>query len=215
MTAPPASDVVALRVPRIDVATDPVHADEPPRDPLALAAAWLPGDGEERALMTLSTVDEDGFPRARTVMLTEFDGERFFFHTDAASRKVRELSLNPRVALTVLWPGFTHQLVVQGTAAVADEDEIARAYAGRSDYLRQLAWLNTAEYARQPRARRERQWAAFAAANPHPAQPDGWIGYAVRPRRMLFWTSHPAAASRRLEYVREDGGGWICRHLPG
>jgi pyridoxamine 5'-phosphate oxidase len=212
MDTPPARIVVD--VPVIDHRTDPVQSDAPPPDPLALAADWLPAPGEDRALMTLSTIDADGFPRSRTVMLSEFDGGRFFFHTDARSRKVADLAANPRVSLTVLWPGFTRQLVVQGTAEIAPAAEVAGAYAHRSPYLRQLAWLNTADYAQLPRAERERRWAEFAAAEPQPPQPDGWVGYAVTPHRMLFWVSHPDAAGRRLEYVRA-GNGWDRRYLPG
>ncbi len=212
MHTPPGRIVVD--VPVIDHRTDPVQSDEPALDPLALAAAWLPAAGEERALMTLSTIDDDGFPRSRTVMLSEFDGERFFFHTDARSRKVADLAANPRVSLTVLWPGFTRQLVVQGTAEVAPAAEVEAAYADRSPYLRQLAWLNTPEYARLSRAERERRWAEFAAAEPDPSQPGGWVGYAVTPHRLLFWVSHPDAAGRRVEYVRA-GAGWDRRYLPG
>lgn len=76
-------------------------------DPLALAAQWLPGDGEDRMLMTVSTVGLDGNPDARTTMLSDFDGRRFAFHTDANSQKAAELATNPAVALTILWPGFT------------------------------------------------------------------------------------------------------------
>src|SRR3546814_8077906 len=77
--------------------------------PLALAAAWLPKEGEDRILMTLATVDADGFPRTRTVMLSEFDGEQFFFHTDASSRKAADLAADPKVGLTILWPGRSEE----------------------------------------------------------------------------------------------------------
>jgi pyridoxamine 5'-phosphate oxidase len=205
---------IVVDVPVIDHATDPVQSDTPATDPVALAASWLPGEGEDRSLMTLSTIDADGFPRARTVMLSELSHGRFFFHTDARSRKVVDLSANPKVALTVLWPGFTRQLVVQGTAEAAPAAEVADAFAKRSPYLRQLAWLNTAEYAALPRAERERRWAAFAAEHPEPAQPADWVGYAVTPHRMIFWVSHPDAAGRRIEYVRA-ASGWDRRSLPG
>ncbi|HAQ59102.1 MAG TPA: pyridoxamine 5-phosphate oxidase [Microbacterium sp.] len=201
-------------VPLIDRRTDPVQSDAPWEDPAALAVDWLPGADEERMPMTVSTVDAEGFPGARTVLLSEFDGERFFFHTDAASQKAADLTANPKVSLTILWPGFTRQLVVQGTAEIAPPDEASRAYATRSPYLRQLAWLNTTENARLPRAEREQRWAAFAAQHPEPAQPDGWVGYGVTPHRMLFWVSHPGAPSRRVEYTRTSRG-WTHRHLPG
>jgi len=205
---------IVVDVPLIDRTTDPVQSDTPAADPFALAASWLPAEGEDRALMTLSTIDADGFPRARTVMLSELSGERFFFHTDADSRKVADLAANPKVALTVLWPGFTRQLVVQGTAEVAPAAEVADAFAKRSPYLRQLAWVNTPAYAALPRVERERRWARFAAEHPEPAQPAGWVGYAVIPHRMIFWVSHPDAAGRRIEYVR-TASAWDRHVLPG
>lgn len=215
---PPAAQIV-VDVPIIDHATDPVQSDIPAEDPLRLATEWLPGPGEDRLLMTLTTIDSGGFPRSRTVMLSEFDGEYFFFHTDAQSQKVADLARNPRVSLTILWPGFTRQLVVQGTAERASDAEVADAYARRSPYLQQLAWLNTAAFATLTRSKREAEWAAFAAAHPTPEQPEGWVGYAVRPHRLLFWVSDPDAASRRVEYVRATGpggwDGWIRRYLPG
>jgi pyridoxamine 5'-phosphate oxidase len=205
---------VVVSAPVIRHSVDPVQGDTPPSDPAALAASWLPGPDEESMPMTLSTIDADGYPRSRTVLLTEFDGERLYFHTDAESRKVADLAANPRVSLALLWPAFTRQLVVQGIAQRADEAEIARAYARRSPYLRQLAWQNTADFAARRLAEREAAWERFGTEHPEPAQPAGWVGFAVRPHRYLFWTSHPRAASRRLEFVR-DGAGWSRRHLPG
>lgn len=200
--------------PVIDHASDPVQSDHQASDPSALALSWLPKSDEDRMLMTVSTIDSEGFPRARTVMLSEFDGEHFFFHTDASSQKAHDLSANPRVSLSILWPGFTRQLVVQGTALIAPPDEVASAYAKRSPYLKQLAWLNTPEYAQLPLRERVSGWRDFAATNPTPAQPHAWAGFAVRAHRMLFWVSNPDAASRRVEYHRGEAG-WSRQILPG
>lgn len=201
---------------RTDLSATPVLGDAPVDDPAVLAASWLPPIDAEPLRMTLSTIDADGFPRARTVLLSEYDGERFYFHTDAASRKVVELAADPRVALTVLWPDGTRQLVVQGTATPAPAEELADAFRRRSAYLKQLAWQNTPAFAQLPLAERERSWAAFRAEHPVPAQPEGWVGYGVTPHRLLFWAAHPAGevAARRVEYERA-GHGWTRRYLPG
>ncbi len=193
-------------------AADAVQGDEPSADPLALAAGWL--ESADPLRMTLSTVDADGFPRGRTLLLSEFDGERFFFHTDAASAKAADIAANPRVCLTILRVELGRQLVVQGTAERAPEQEIAEAYRVRSPYLRQLAWQNTDAFAQLPLAEREAEWARFRADTPAPAQPDAWTGFAVTPHRMLFWVAHPDAASRRVEYVRA-GASWTREYLPG
>jgi pyridoxamine 5'-phosphate oxidase len=193
---------------------DPVQGDRPLENPFELARTWLPANNDpERPQITLSTIDPDGFPSARTVLLTEFDDEGFCFHTDAESRKVRDIAANPRVSIVVLWPEFTRQLVVQGLAEVAPQKEIAAAYRKRSPYLKQLAWQNTVEYAQRSLAERRERWAEFPYLGTD-AQPGNWVGFKVRPLRMTFWVSNPDAASRRLEY-RRVGDEWERSYLPG
>lgn len=174
----------------------------------SLVAEWLPAnDVWERPQMVLST----SVPDARTVLLTEFDDDGFYFHTDSRSRKVAQLAADPAVALTFLWPNFTRQLVVQGVASVATEAERADAFSRRSPYLKQLAWLNDAEYAQLTLDERRARWAAFEL----PAQvPATWTGYLVRPTRLTFWGSNPDAASRRTEYTLH-GDDWVESLLPG
>ena len=192
-----------------------------PTNPWDIVTDWLPAnDDPERPQMTLSTVTVSGEADARTVLLTEYSSDGFFFHTDAMSRKVDNIVKNSSVALTFLWPGFTRQLVVQGRAELAPANEIASAYRRRSPYLQQLAWQNTFEFAQLPLEERRQRWAAFAEE--HAAsleqdsleQPDNWIGFLVRPTRMTFWTSDQDATSRRTEY-RASSGGWTIAHLPG
>lgn len=172
---------------------------------------WLPGnDVLERPQMILSTVS-NGAPDARTVLLTEYDDEGLYFHTDSRSRKVADIAATPAVALTFLWPNFTRQLVVQGLASVASSAEQASAFERRSPYLKQLSWLNSPEFAQLPLADRVAAWAEFdVPADPPPT----WIGFVVRPTRLTFWTTNAEAASRRDEYTLV-GGGWQLQHLAG
>jgi pyridoxamine 5'-phosphate oxidase len=187
-----------------------------PTNPWDLVGEWLPAnDDPERPQLTLSTVTPAGEADARTVLLSEYTAEGFFFHTDAMSRKASTIVNNPSVALTFLWPGFTRQLVVQGRAEIAPGHETAAAYEKRSPYLKQLAWLNTFEFAQLPLEERRARWAAFAEEHSDGfEQPDTWVGFLVRPSRMTFWTSNPDTASQRVEY-RESSGGWTIAHLPG
>jgi len=194
-----------------------------PTDPWVLLTAWLPSNEDpDRPQITVSTVNELGAPDARTVLMSEFDRNGFYFHTDARSRKSAHIAANPHVAITVLWPGFTRQLVIQGTAEVAPTDEIAAAYASRSPYLKQLAWLNSQEFADLSLDERRAAWAGFIQEHGPELdqlsasleQPDSWIGYLVRPTRLTFWGSNPDAASRRTEYTLVDGT-WTLSHLPG
>lgn len=188
-----------------------------PADPLDLARSWLPrNDDPARPQMTVATASASGMPDARTVLLSEFTDAGFCFHTDGRSRKVAEIAVNPQVALSILWPDGMRQLTIQGMAKPAPAAELARAYAARAPYLRQLAWLNTADFAQRELAERERLWSDFEAENPNETltPPATWAGYLVVPSRLTFWEANPLTASRRTEYFRSPDG-WTISFLAG
>jgi len=202
----------------VDGVRDPLAAL--PETPEPILAGWLPpNDDPERPLMTLATIGQDGAPNARSVLLTEWSSEGFWFHTDARSRKVAELAANAAVALVLVWPQERRQLVVRGRAEPASSAEEAWAYRTRSAYLQQLAWQNTDEFAALPHTERVARWAAFAADHPDGfEEPATWVGYLVRPRRVTFWFGSPDTASRRVEYARTGSGdeaGWAVSLLAG
>lgn len=196
-------------------------ADVCPVDPWELLVDWLPANEvEARPTMTVATVDADGMPDARTQLLSEFDEQGFYFHTDSRSRKIAQLAAHPGVALVMQFPEQLRQLVVVGVAAVAPADELARAFRARSPYLQQLAWQNTVEFAGLPLDDRLSSWADFRRDHRDGfGQPPTWIGYLVRPTRLTFWVGNPDTASRRTEYARAadaaPGTPWTVTHLAG
>ncbi len=187
-------------------------------DPLVLAAAWLPSaENGPGPTMTLSTVGLDGYPDARTVLLSRFDGERLHFHTDARSRKAAELAALPRAAVTLVWPEAARQLVVVGDVAPVTDAEARAAYTARTRYLQVLAWVNDREAAERDPEHRRRVWADFTASRGGAAldPPSTWAGYALTPRRMVFWRGAIDAASHRTAYERGPDGSWSQESWPG
>ena len=166
--------------------------------------------------MTLATVDADGGPDARTVLLSELTTSGFVFHTDAGSRKAAELAADPRVCLTLVVPEQFHQLVVHGVAAAQDPAASRDAYGRRSAYLRHLAWLNDATLAGLPDEERRARWSEAVSADPDgPTDPPpSWVGYEVTPTRYVFWEGGTELASRRTEF-RRAADGWTLEYLPG
>jgi pyridoxamine 5'-phosphate oxidase len=190
----------------------------PPADPLELAAAWLPVDGSTPGpTMTLSTIGLDGYPSARTVLLSRFDGQRLHFHTDTRSRKAAELAAVPRAAVTIVWPEAARQLVVTGDVAPVTDREARLAYAARTRYLQVLAWVNDTDLAVAPEAHRRARWAAFERehADTALAPPSTWGGYALTPLRMVFWSGATDGPSNRLVFERAAGGVWRREVWPG
>ncbi|PZF58399.1 pyridoxine 5'-phosphate oxidase [Curtobacterium sp. MCSS17_008] len=167
--------------------------------------------------MTLSTVGLDGYPSARTVLLSRFDGERLHFHTDSRSRKAAELAALPRAAVTLVWPEAARQLVVVGDVVPVTAAEARAAYAARTRYLQVLAWVNDHEAAADTAARRRELWAAFEQerVDTDLEPPSTWAGYALTPRRMVFWRGATDAASNRLAYERRPDGAWSQESWPG
>ncbi|MFI2364121.1 pyridoxal 5'-phosphate synthase [Promicromonospora sp. NPDC019610] len=186
-----------------------------PDDPFVLLRLWAPEDDEPNGpLATLATVDADGLPDARTVLLTGVGPDAVAFHTDARSRKVRQLRAHPRAALVVRWDEQARQVVLRGTVSATSAEESRTAYARQSRYLQLLAWLNTPELARLARSERERRWAAFDASHPVLDPPPDWAGYAVEPVDVLFWEGSDDGPSRRVRY-RRLAHGWTSEALPG
>lgn len=183
-----------------------LEAADLPATPDSILAAWLPSNSDPvRPLMTLATIDVDGTPDARSVLLSEFGTEGFWCHTDRRSRKTEQLAANPVAALVLAWPERRRQIVVRGVVELADAEEASRAYRARSRYLQQLAWQNTDGLAALPYPERVAAWAEFSAAHPDGFdEPATWVGYLVRPLRISFWAGSPEAPARRAEYARES-----------
>lgn len=193
----------------------PVQDGTAPADPFALLGDWLPSnDDPERPPCTLATVDEEGVPDARTVLLSALHGDRVTIHTEAASRKVRQLRAHPVGAIVVRWPELARQIVLRGTVVDSGEEEEAEAFARRSRYLQLLATLNTPEMALRSRAEREKAFAEFDAAHLRPPQPAGWMGFALVPSEITFWEGAGTGPSRRAQYQRV-ADAWQLAYLPG
>ncbi|HEY0374698.1 MAG TPA: pyridoxamine 5'-phosphate oxidase family protein [Amnibacterium sp.] len=184
---------------------------------LATLTEWLPANDEpERPQIQVATVDGEGRPDLRTVLLSEWDERGFVFHTDARSRKSVQLASRPDVAVLVLWPGFTRQLVIRGRAEPLDPERVSYGYAKRSPYLKQLAWQNDHDLAQHERDERVAAWTAFRESRQPDAlpAPPSWTGYLVRPDRLTFWRSDAEGPSHRIEY-RAEGTDWVVEHLAG
>ena len=186
-------------------------------DPLTLLGLWLQQrENHSPPPMTLSTVDAEGYPDSRTVLLSGYDDGSVRFHTDIRSRKATELAANPQVALVLLWPDADRQVMIHGDAEPMTAHESGVAYAAQSRYLQLLAWVNDAETAALPTEERRARWADFDQTHPDGslAAPPTWIGYRVVARRITFWRSDSIGPSTRVEYDRL-GESWNRRVLPG
>ena len=189
-------------------------------DPMLEFAAWLAaaeaaGVYEPNA-MVVATVDPDGRPSSRTVLLKGLDGSGFDFVTNYDSRKGRALRVNPGVTLLFPWYSMQRQVIVYGTAEATDA-AVSDAYFARRPRPARIAALASEQS--KPIANRElleeqvreveRRYPGDSAI----PRPVTWGGFRVVPHAIEFWQGRTSRLHDRLRFTAQEGGGWTLERL--
>lgn len=187
-------------------------------DPLALFSTWLAeaerGEINDPNAMTLATVDADGTPSARMVLLKGLDDHGFVFYTNLGSRKARELAQRPRAALCFHWKSLRRQVRVQGTVERVSDTEADTYFATRPRISQIGAWASKQSQPLAGRFELEGRVARYTArfalgAVPRPAH---WSGFRVIPEVIEFWEDRPFRLHMRALFTR-SGDGWDTQEL--
>jgi pyridoxamine 5'-phosphate oxidase len=197
-------------------AADFTEADEP----LALFLAWMEeakvAEPADPNAMSLATVDSDGLPNVRMVLLKGLDARGFVFYTNLESRKGRELIANPRAALLFHWKSLTRQVRVRGPVERVDDGE-ADAYFATRPRLSQIgAWASRQSSPLESRLAFEKAVALATAkyAVGTVPRPPFWSGFRIVPLVMEFWHDRPFRLHDRVEYRWETmNGAWSKTRL--
>jgi pyridoxamine 5'-phosphate oxidase len=159
--------------------------------------------------MVLATVDPDGRPSARYVLLKAFDARGFVFYTNLESRKARALAANPFAALCFYWAPIGKQVRIEGAVEPVTAAESDAYFATRPRESRIGAWASAQSAALESRSALERRVADAEArfAGGDVPRPPFWAGCRIVPHAIEFWTRDPARLHVRERYER-DAGGW-------
>lgn len=163
------------------------------QDPFALFQSWFEeakkSEPNDPNAMALSTVDADGLPNSRMVLLNGRDGEDFVFYTNTQSQKGTELLAQPKAALLFHWKSLRRQVRIRGSVSLVS-DEMADAYfASRPRDSRIGAWASQQSRPLESRFALEKAVALQAAkfgVGTIP-RPPHWTGFRVSPVYLEFW----------------------------
>lgn len=169
---------------------------------------------DDPTAMVLATVDEEGHPNARMVLLKGFESGRFIFYTNYNSVKSREMEASPFVSLVFYWPKMARQVRVRGRILRVSEAE-SNAYFASRPIMSQLSALasNQSEELESRAVLEQRLNALVIEYQDKPiTRPPHWGGFAVVPHEMEFWQGRDNRIHDRIHYAQE-GNQWISHRL--
>ncbi len=165
--------------------------------------------------MTLATLDAEGRPSARIVLLKGVDDRGFIFYTNYQSRKGRELSGNPNAALVFYWPEIERQVCIAGPVSQVPPTESDAYFRTRPWGSRIAAWASEQSAGIADRQALETRWHTYEKQYPGPdvPRPPHWGGYVLAPERVEFWQGRPNRLHDRFRYARQPDGSWRIERL--
>jgi pyridoxamine 5'-phosphate oxidase len=219
--SPVPEDVAHLsRELRTDYDSDPFTEDQASHDPFAQFLVWFEQASKQEAseanAMAVSTVNRDGRPSSRIVLLKELDEYGFVFYTNLNSRKGQEIANCSAASLLFYWPALHRQVRIEGSLEQV-APEISDAYfASRPKSAQIGAWAS--QQSQPIKSRQEFEnilqatAARFADSTSIP-RPPHWGGYRCRPTAFEFWQGQPSRLHDRLHYTLTESSEWLRTRL--
>ena len=187
-------------------------------EPVGLFLDWFEdakrAEPNDPNAMALSTVDADGAPDSRMVLLKDVDAAGFTFYSNRESAKGQDLAAHPRAALLFHWKSLRRQVRVRGAVEPVSAAEADAYFASRARESRIGAWASDQSRPLESRAALEaavaRETARFEGTDvPRPGR---WIGWRLVPDSVEFWRDRPFRLHDRLRFVR-SGNEWVKARL--
>lgn len=198
-------------------------ADLPPLtadDPIALFADWLSeavkSEVNDPNAMALATVDGDGLPDVRMVLLKDAGADGFVFYTNLGSAKGRQLAASGKAALLFHWKSLRRQVRVRGTVSPVSEAEADAYWATRARPAQLGAWASEQSRPLPDRLAFEKAIAAYGLkfGLGKAPRPPHWSGFRLTPSHIEFWRDRPFRLHERLVFGAAPGGWTTSRLYP-
>lgn len=203
---------------RKDYGQASLNEDDVLDDPMLQFTRWfeqaLKAQVNEPNAMNLATVDSQGRPSSRIVLVKQFDERGFTWYTNYDSRKAQELHANPHAALLFFWSELERQVRIEGRVETTSTEESDKYFHSRPLKSRLSAIASQQSAPIASRAALEQTYEAVAAsAGEAPPRPANWGGFRLVPERIEFWQGRRSRFHDRIVYLRQEDGSWARQRL--
>lgn len=207
--------VAALRK---DYGQDSLNESDVAADPFDQFNAWfeqaLAAEVNEPNAMTVATVDADGKPTSRIVLIKQFDRRGFTWYTNYDSQKGHQLAANPHAALLFFWSELERQIRIEGIVERTSAQESDKYFHSRPLKSRLAAIASAQSAPIANRAALEQNYDAVAAQyGDAPPRPENWGGFRLVPQRIEFWQGRRSRFHDRIVYTLQADGSWTRQRL--
>lgn len=212
------NDLASLRKEYTKAALD---AKSVSQDPISQFTKWfeeaVSAKVPEPNAMNLATVNENGRPASRIVLLKGIENHKLVFYTNYQSRKGKELDQNPACSLTFFWPELERQVRIEGVASRIDEKRSEKYFQSRPRGSQIGAWASPQSSVISDRSlleERVKQIEAKYKGEEALPKPNQWGGYEIDPLMIEFWQGRPSRLHDRILYTKDESGWKINRLAP-
>ncbi|MDV4166722.1 pyridoxamine 5'-phosphate oxidase [Rhodovulum sp. FJ3] len=188
-------------------------------DPFQIARQWL-AEAEKTEIndpnaIALSTVDQDGMPNVRMVLLKDIEDDAFVFYTNYGSAKSREIEWSGKAAFVLHSKSLRRQIRVRGLVEREEGEQADAYYRSRSLKSRLGAWASEQSAPLSSRTALMAKVAKVTAEQgPNPKRPPFWGGFRIRPTEIEFWADGAFRLHDRFRWTRENMcEKWVINRL--
>ncbi len=190
---------------RVDYRGQTLNESELAKTPLDQFQNWMVAakDLPEPNAMMVATADENGQPSGRHVLLKDVVDEGFIFYSNYASRKGKEIDVNPKVSLVFPWFAIYRQVIVIGDVEKVSREESENYFHSRPHGSQLAALASDQSKTLASRDELEKKYSELEAQYPEGSivpLPENWGGYLVRPKSIEFWSGRSSRMHDRLVF---------------